>query len=346
MRCTEVTPNTKKQGENHKEKFHKIVSVLSQSPLVSSVRTLFRGDSADDRILPSTQGDSNGRVNSPKVVTEGTFQCNECPEEYERKSELMKHMTLKHKKAQAATTNNKDIDKSATKSDIEQEEDDDELREIAEDLEDEGLAVEVQEMIEPGNMLRVDKIVNSLVETVFHEMNPDIVRPSSLFHECELKDQIFNNQEKSIDEKEGVIVEKTATIKGLMETIKNMTKEGVEVQKKAKETDNLKKSVGEKNKKISNLKAEVKTKDGLLAMAQAKSENVQTEVQNTGTDEVTVEAKVKKCKKCKFTAPNLHLLALHIENDHQFQFDCNDCNKKFPSKNQFKIHRREVHEQG
>ena len=92
------------------------------------------------------------------------------------------------------------------------------------------------------------------------------------------------------------------------------------------------------------MKAEVKTKDGLLVMAKAKAE--QLKAHQDGTDEITIEVEAKKCKKCNFTAPSLEVLALHIENDHQLEFDCNECGKKFPFKNQLKIHRREVHEQG
>ena len=35
-----------------------------------------------------------------------------------------------------------------------------------------------------------------------------------------------------------------------------------------------------------------------------------------------------------------------MENDHQYEFPCTDCGTKLPFKNQLKIHRREVHEEG
>ena len=46
------------------------------------------------------------------------------------------------------------------------------------------------------------------------------------------------------------------------------------MQKKVKKTESLKKTLSEKNKEISNLKAEVKTKDGLLVMAKTKAEQL------------------------------------------------------------------------
>ena len=35
-----------------------------------------------------------------------------------------------------------------------------------------------------------------------------------------------------------------------------------------------------------------------------------------------------------------------MENDHQHEFECAECGKKFPFKNQLKLHRREIHEEG
>ena len=42
----------------------------------------------------------------------------------------------------------------------------------------------------------------------------------------------------------------------------------------------------------------------------------------------------------------MNVLGLHMENDHQYEFECSECSNKFPFKNQLKIHRREVHEEG
>ena len=131
-----------------------------------------------------------------------------------------------------------------------------------------------------------------------------------------------------------------------METIRNMTKERTDILKKAKETDKLKKIMFEKDKEISNLRMVIKTKDELLSLHKSKSDSEGPVTENQMNDEIFVEAEVKKCKKCVFTAPNMQILGLHMENDHQYQFECNECNKKFPFKNQLKIHKREVHEQG
>ena len=326
--------------DKHKDKFHKIVSALSQSPLATSVRTLFRGDNIDDTIGPSTQGGSDGSVNSLKVITGGTFQCNECPEERSRKNDLMTHIVTTHNKAQAAPSNDKD--NSATEDDLEGDEEG--LREIAEAMGN--TPTPVENMIELGNLITIDKIVDSFVDTAFHEINPNIAIPKPVCHECTLKDVIFNNREDMINEKDCLIVERNATVKGLMDTIKTMTKEKTELIKKVKETDNLKKTVAEKNKEISNMKVAITTKNDMLAAFKAQADNLRQDTRNDNSNEVTVEAEVKKCKKCVFTAPNMQILGLHMENDHEYEFQCSDCNKKFPFKNQLKMHRRETHEQG
>ena len=177
-------------------------------------------------------------------------------------------------------------------------------------------------------------------------MNPNIAVPKDICHECTLKDKIFNNREDMINDKDCLIVERNVTIKGLMETIKKMTKERTGILKKAKETDSLKKTISEKNKETSNMKVAIVTKDGPLAEVRAQAYTCRTDIEIDNSNEVTVEAEVKKCQKCIFTAPNIQILGLHMENDHQYQFDCNECNKKFPFKNQLKMHKRENHEEG
>ena len=199
---------SQKNMEKHKEKCHQLVSALSQSPLATSVRTLFRGENVDDTPLPSTQGGSDGSVNSPKVITEGTFQCNECPEEYSRKNDLENHKIKKHNKAQAATTNDNFLP------------DDQDLIDVAEDKEMQDAANEEEANVaEVMNMMTVDKIVDSLVEIAFKEMNPTEAASKPPCHECECKDENLLKFDKILEEKNSKLEEKSATIGGLMETL-------------------------------------------------------------------------------------------------------------------------------
>ena len=94
-----------------------------------------------------------------------------------------------------------------------------------------------------------------------------------------------------------------------------------------------------KQKEVANLKSQMQTR---IQLAELQADVLQRE----GLQEIVVEAIVKKCKKCSFTAPNMDVLGLHMENDHQYEFQCSDCSKKFPFKNQMKMHKREVHEEG
>ena len=113
------------------------------------------------------------------------------------KEELLEHITIHHNKAQAATNNDKDNAKSETESDNMMEynfdkEAEDELRNFAKVKE---VDMGAQDMIVLGNMIRVDNIVESFVDSAFREMNPDVVFPKPVCHDCVQKDKIYNNQE-------------------------------------------------------------------------------------------------------------------------------------------------------
>ena len=72
-----------------------MVNAVSKSPIVGAVRTLFSGENTKDMQSPSTQGSSDGSVNSPKVVSDGFFQCGDCTHEFTVKTELAKHTVEK-----------------------------------------------------------------------------------------------------------------------------------------------------------------------------------------------------------------------------------------------------------
>ena len=80
---------------NHLKKHHKttdhILSPLGSFPQSNSARVLF-GDEAE----ASTQGNSLGQVNSPKVRSDGRFVCNTCDNDYGSKDELNKHIYSTH----------------------------------------------------------------------------------------------------------------------------------------------------------------------------------------------------------------------------------------------------------
>ena len=155
-----------------------------------------------------------------------------------------------------------------------------------------------------------------------------------------MKDEVVAAFDKLINEKEYIIVERTATVTGLGQKVKTLSAEKVTLTKKVELTDKLKGDINTKDKEIAALKVQLDTKNKLLAMAKGTNE------QDNTTEEIVLEAMIKRCKKCQFTAPNMTVIGLHMENDHQYEFECAECTKKFPFKNQLKLHRRETHEEG
>ena len=220
------TFQNEKNMDKHVKKFHRIVTLLSQSPIASAVRTLFQGESTEDITLPSTQVTSDGRINSTKIRSEGTFTCAYHHLQFKIKDNLDKHMTNEHDKAKAAPT----YDISSATSVSDEEEIERQITEIAEDLEMEGVAREVEEEI--SNMVMIDKIVDSFVENAYATMNPSEETEKEKCDECHLKDQVINEFERLLNVKEATIVEKTATVVGLGQKAAKLNKENVEKKKK------------------------------------------------------------------------------------------------------------------
>ena len=86
---------TKNGLTNHMKRWHQAAKDVL-SPMAETARALFQND---EEIQPSTQGNSAGAVNSPKVVSEGMFQCGLCEAECTSTSNMREHMT-KHCKAE------------------------------------------------------------------------------------------------------------------------------------------------------------------------------------------------------------------------------------------------------
>ena len=326
-KCNKTLKN-KKNLTSHMEKVHRVVTAISESPLATTVRTLFTSDAQQ-----STQGDSSGAVNSPKVRSEGRYLCGECDKGYKTQLEAKEHVKT-HNEAIIIADNDSIIE--------DDEQTAQELGNLANILETD-MASKEAENINLRNMVTIDSIVDNFVDNAYKAMNPSNETSTVECHECVCKDENLVKYDKMLDEKEAIIVEKLAAVAGLVQKVKTLTDEKAVTSKKLKETEDLKKALSEKNKTISNLKAEIQTKDGMLAIAREKAAN---KAQDESDDEIVIEIEVKKCKKCNFTATNMQVLGLHMENDHAYNFQCEECGKKFPFKNQLKLHKREVHKEG
>ena len=165
-------------------------------------------------------------------------------------------------------------------------------------------------------------------------MNPQQDAEKESCHDCGIKEEVINERGRAIDDREAKLIEKAATVSGLGLRIKKLSVDNTLVKKKLKQTDKLRTIIAKKNQEISDLRVAIDTKDKLLTLA------------NVPVSDVVIEAVVKKCKKCAFTAPKMGVLGLHMENDHQYEFECEDCKKKFSFKNQLKLHKGENHEEG
>ena len=307
---------------NHLKKFHDIV-LDAFSPAASSAKILFQTRSE----TPSIQGNSKGQVNFPKRLSEGLIICGKCPQEFSSRDEVKKHMDNKHDKEEVI---NDEIQ-------MVQQNEEEILVNFMEDIEDGNIARNLE------NRIAVEKIVQNFVEIAYNEMNPSEVTIKPSCHECACKDEKIIEFEKLLDEKDSQLVEKSVTIKGMGETLRKNVKERTEMQKKVDQTDKINGKLVETQKEIAVLKVRLETRE---AMSELNKQIAQNETNHVVTDKIEITADIKKCKKCKFTASNLKILGLHMENDHQHEFMCTDCTTKFPFKNQLKIHRREVHEEG
>ena len=324
-------PNGFKTNEGlkrHMKKFHEVVLNV-MSPMASSARILFSTQAVQE--TPSVQGNSRGQINFPSVLTEGRHHCGKCEKEFSTRDEVLEHMDTEHDNTITDSAKPNDNpgnddhsnDESVGELDIVDTDDEEVLVEAMEDHEDEGIAAEIEKRV------AAEKIVETFVEMAFREMHPLETTTNPVCHECVCKDENLEKLDKLLSEKDANIEEKSATIRGLMET-----------EKKNKE---LKKALVTKQKEIANLKFKLQAKEDVQ---EVQARTVAAEKSNTVQQEVILDLVVKKCKKCKFTAPNMDVLGLHMENDHQYEFPCADCNKKFPFKNQLKMHKREVHEEG
>ena len=94
------------------------------------------------------------------------------------------------------------------------------------------------------------------------------------------------------------------------------------MQKKVNNSDKINRKLIETQKENAVLKIRLETRKG---MAELDTQTVQSK-------EIYVEGEVKKCKKCNFTAANLKVLGLHMENDHQYVFYAQIAEQNYPSK--------------
>ena len=199
---------------NHMKRWHQAAKDVL-SPMAETARALFQ---TEEELQPSTQGNSSGAVNSPKVVSEARLQCGACDKEFGSTAEMSEHMTMHYNSV--APEQNDDI--------LEDEYDEDEPnndKEYVSDndtTENETVVDQYEGHLELNNMMTVDKIVDSFIDNAFRKMHPNEVTTD---HDDVDKDLIISDLKKVVDEKDIKLVEKTALATGLHMKIKQMTTE-------------------------------------------------------------------------------------------------------------------------
>ena len=102
-----------------------------------TARALF--ETADEKVQPGTQGNSAGALNSPKVITEGNYQCGECESACKSKADISVHMR-NHDRASYAETITKNITNNDKEFKVK-------FTEIFDDIEDEAVTIQAEEIV-------------------------------------------------------------------------------------------------------------------------------------------------------------------------------------------------------
>ena len=220
---------------DHYKKKHNSVGDI-QSPLgrfpstTNPARVLFddnvQADDDGQAEEPRTQGNSKGQVNSPKVVSHATYQCNDCTNEYSTKIQLDKHRNDNHESAHGQ-------EDPLTLEEV----DDQELRKVGEESEQE-IAQELERAALKASI-------------------------ANKCHECKLGKEVNSHQEKTIRAKESKITSMTVRLKKTdqkkNELYKEKNKMGVENKQLKGELKNCQEMLAESRKKVSTLTAQLNT---------------------------------------------------------------------------------------
>ena len=170
------------------------------SPMDSNARTLFTGQGGSED--QSTQGTSNGAVNSPKVASESAILCVVCNEEYNSREEVTIHMNEDHDNEESAATNDNDLHDLSLENELieEAKREQDLYDSLFTDLDDIALTLDDPKRIEEmqEKMKRLQIILKKKSELQF--ATTEVIKKFK--HENKLSAQVEANQLKELDEKD------------------------------------------------------------------------------------------------------------------------------------------------
>ena len=346
---------------HHLKKHHKttdhILSPLGSFPPSSSARVLLFSDEAE----ASTQGNSSGQVNSPKVRSDGRFVCNACINDYGSKDELNKHIDSAHtlKPRQEASQGTAD-----------QLNDEDDLLELAK--EDQDLYDELEVLInkavdqdeEEGDknyekVKRLKKILDKK-DDIQREANELVkslkTKLAAMKPEVEMSKEVEDNNRDQFEDLKTEFEEVVKVVRTQRERNKDILIAG---KLKKRETDKLKSeykvliteldSVRQTNsalnKENSDLKIKLKAKNDLVVgMREAFAVDDEVVVVESGPN-MNKSTTGHKCQACDKSFRTSTDLENHINGKHTEQ-TCLYCDKIVNNEQELSKHHKECTDMG
>ena len=350
-------------------RFHKapeqVHSPLGYFPSSNPARVLF--DDADDNA--STQGNSRGEINSPKVISVVNYQCGVCENQFNRNEDARNHMKEIHKKTAspastppaAATPTSTPTVASPTAAtptaasprqliEEELEEEMDVLEAAATEEQDiyDALHQLTQTAIDPdtesetrasmeGKLMRYKSIMlkkNDIISCTQEKVKHLEKTNEALKHNSKLSEEVVDRQKINLDESNNKVKKLETEIK----KAKDQFKISIET---------MQKTVGEIMQNNSDLKIEVSNQAAYIKSLESANEpdtpEDDTDTVQVHREEVTERVDMSKdstehrCQACdkKFNASAD--LDRHM-NDKHTESECHMCEKKFSSRKECKDH--------
>ena len=324
----------------------KIQSPLGSFPSANSA-TVLQFDDDDE----ATQGNSDGAVNSPKVVTSGTYMCAVCEIHFPRKEEVTMHMEEAHVTSSQDLQDDNASEEAARDSLDEEDEIMEEWKSIfdqinevydTDDKKDEAEAMKekLQRII---NVVQKKAAIIKDMRIKTKQLEEEVVdleATASNCHECTLKDEVVNNKEALIVKKEAVISKKEKETKDMKKTMENQRKivQSIKLnyEKSIEENNELKTKVNEQEDIIKHLEEQcgIDTEDEVQEVEVTESRN---SMSNNSSGHL--------CVTCDQTFASNNGLEKHIEDKHT-ELWCDHCGDMFSNKYKLNNHMKGCAELG
>ena len=307
--------------------------------------------SSDDDSQESTQGNSKGEVNVIKVVSIARFVCGVCEKDYASKEKFDEHM----KRHDAA------IDGKKPDNELNPEENQEEQEnEVDEEMDSESVVKEIE------NLVIVDKIIDSFVDTAFRAM-----RPNEAPETTKAEDQynlLFRKYAK-ISDANTVLTRANQNRLEIIEELEKLRTDAASIEEALHTTRKANQGLAERLRMkdteteameeiIDNLKKKAKA-DAATAADQAKNirameeelgvwdeeeeDEEVTELQNEWiSDDVRRQNEITiRCEKCNYKTNNPTRLKGHMTRHNGYV--CDKCKKVFKSQADLNNHIQEDH---